>query len=391
MRRCKVSHVRTTKQRSRGSIGRILTKRAILVGGGHAHLAVLADWARNPLPGAERWLVTSERYTAYSGMFPGWLAGFYREQELFIDLAPLAERAGARLVLTEVTGIDPVASVLELSNGERLSYDLVSLATGGETDVSGLAALGDRLITAKPVGAFIDRWRSLLDSIALKPGVEVAVVGAGAAGVELALAVEASLRQNFNRSRVSLIAGDDGLLAGHATGVRRLALAALRKRGIVVHHATAAGTETGLLLSDGTELSLDFVIAATGSRAPKWLGGSGLACTRDGFIEVGPDLRSRSHPRVFAAGDVVERIDRPVARSGVHAVKAGPILAANLRASLSGEALRHYVPRNRTLYLLSTADRLAILSWGRVATAGSWVWKLKDWIDRHFVEQHKVK
>lgn len=368
-----------------------MNRRVILVGGGHAHLAVLADWALRPLPQTERWLVTSARYTAYSGMFPGWLAGFYREQELFIDLAPLAERAGARLILAEAVGIDPDASILELSNGERLSYDLVSLATGGETDISGLAALGDRLITAKPVDAFIDRWRAFIDSIALKPSVEVAVVGGGAAGVELALAAQASLRRNFNHTRVSLMSGEDDLLGGHAPSVRRLALAALRERGVRVHRATAVGTETGLLLSDGTELSFDCVIAASGSRAPKWLGRSGLASTGDGFVEVGADLRSRSHPRVFAAGDVIERTDRPVARSGVHAVKAGPVLAANLRASLTGEALKHYVPLTRTLYLLSTADRRAILSWGRIAVAGAWVWRLKDWIDRHFVERHKVR
>lgn len=367
----------------------MLTSRVILVGGGHAHLAVLADWALRPPPQTERWLVTSARSTAYSGMFPGWLAGFYGERELFIDLAPLADRAGARLVLAEAVGIDPEAAILELSNGVRLPYDLVSLATGGETDISDLAALGDRLITAKPVDAFIVRWRAFIDSIALKPSVDVAVVGGGAAGVELALAAQASLRRNFNHARVSLIAGEGNLLAGHASSVQRLALAALRKCGVQIHHATARGTETGLLLSDGTEHPFDCVIAATGSRAPKWLGRSGLACTCDGFVKVGADLRSQSHPRVFAAGDVVERTDRPVARSGVHAVKAGPVLAANLRATLNGEPLKRYVPRNRTLYLLSTADRRAILSWGRIAVAGAWVWRIKDWIDRSFVRRYR--
>ncbi|MDE1943766.1 MAG: pyridine nucleotide-disulfide oxidoreductase, partial [Betaproteobacteria bacterium] len=111
-----------------------MAKRVVLAGGGHAHLAVLADWARRPTSGTERLLVTSSRHTAYSGMFPGWLAGFYRAKDLFIDLAPLAERAGARMILADVAGIDADAATLNLSNGGHLEYDLVSLATGGETD-----------------------------------------------------------------------------------------------------------------------------------------------------------------------------------------------------------------------------------------------------------------
>ena len=52
-----------------------MTIRMVLAGGGHAHLAVLADWIGVPPEGTERWLVTSHRQTAYSGMLPGWMAG----------------------------------------------------------------------------------------------------------------------------------------------------------------------------------------------------------------------------------------------------------------------------------------------------------------------------
>lgn len=366
-------------------------KRVVLAGGGHAHLAVLADWARLPMPGTERLLVTSSRQTAYSGMFPGWLAGFYRAQELFIDLAPLAERAGARMILADVTGIDADAATLNLSNGQHLEYDLVSLATGGETDVSSLATLGNKLIPAKPVGAFMERWTAFLNAIAFRPCVEVAVIGGGAAGVELAMALSASLRHHLARARISLVAADGVILAGHSMAVQQLALAALKHREIAVHYATAVGTEDGLLLSDGTDLKLDCVVAATGSRASTWLARSSLSSTKNGFVEVGADLRSPSHPNVFAAGDLVERIDRKVERSGVHAVKAGPVLASNLRAALTSAPIQRYIPRERTLYLLSTADRRAILSWGRLAFAGAWAWKLKDWIDRSFVEQYKIR
>ncbi|MFN5903222.1 MAG: hypothetical protein ACK439_09700, partial [Novosphingobium sp.] len=92
--------------------------RVVLAGGGHAHLAVLADWAAADLPGTERVLVTRDRLLAYSGMLPGWMAGRFRADELLIDLAPLAEAAGARLVLDDVIGLDAAARQLRLASGE---------------------------------------------------------------------------------------------------------------------------------------------------------------------------------------------------------------------------------------------------------------------------------
>jgi NADH dehydrogenase FAD-containing subunit len=140
-----------------------MKRRVILAGGGHAHLAVLADWAARPLPDTERWLVTSSRHTAYSGMLPGWLAGHYRASDLLIDLGPLAEKAGAKLVIADVVGLDPANQMLSLSSGEQICFDLLSLATGGEADISSLATLGDKLLPVRPVGTFMERWANFLE------------------------------------------------------------------------------------------------------------------------------------------------------------------------------------------------------------------------------------
>ena len=365
-----------------------MKQRLILAGGGHAHLAVLADWASRPLPDTERWLVTSARHTAYSGMLPGWLAGHYRADDLLIDLEPLARKAGTKLVIADVVGLDPSNQMLHLSSGEQVGFDLLSLATGGEADISSLAALGDKLLPVKPVDAFMERWSTFLKKRALASTVNIAVVGGGAAGVELALGAEVAIRKLCGTAQISLVAPEDGFLSGHAPEVRGRALAELARRGIPVHFALAAGAEAGLLLSNDDVLPLDCVIAATGSRAPRWLARSGLACNEAGFVSVGADLRSISHGSIFAAGDIIDRVDRKLERSGVHAVKAGPVLAANLRASLSGAALRQYEPRSRTLYLLATGDKRAIVSWGRFVAAGHWAWAIKDWIDRHFVSRY---
>lgn len=366
-----------------------MTERIILGGGGHAHLSVLADWAKRPLPQTERWLVTSARHTAYSGMLPGCLAGNYRADDLLIDLEPLAQRAGAHLVIGDIVKLDADAAKIELSTGVQMAFDVLSLATGGEANVVSLAALGERLLPVKPVDAFLRKWTAFAEEAQQRGTVDVVVVGGGAAGVEMAFGVEAALRLRGVRGTVSLVTPQTGFLADHAAKTRALAQAALARCGIGLHFAKATGTAEGVILSNDTFLHADCVVAATGSRAQVWLAQSGLACTAKGFVQVGANLRSISHPGILAAGDVIERTDRQLARSGVHAVKAGPILAANIRASVEGRADQTYTPRHRTLYLLAYDSRQAILSWGPLATAGHWVWRLKDWIDRSFVRQYQ--
>lgn len=317
------------------------------------------------------------------------MAGLYRYDDLVIDLAPLASSAGARLVIADVVGVDPGNRTIALSSGETTRFDLLSLAVGGTTDVTQLDALGDRLLPVRPVGAFADRWPTVIDAVARGAIGTIAIVGGGAAGVELALAVAVAAARAKPEARIALVTSADGLLPGHAPQVRERALEELAARNIAVVLAQAFGTDNGLSLSNGRFLPVDLVIAATGSRAPSWLAESGLACTAAGFVAVDADLRSISHPAVFAAGDIVERVDRPLERSGVHAVKAGPVLAANLRATVAGSPLRRYAPRKRTLYLLALGDRRAIGSWGRLSATGRWVWWVKDRIDRHFVGNYK--
>lgn len=189
---------------------------------------------------------------------------------------------------------------------------------------------------------------------------------------------------------VTLVTSERGLLPGHAAGASRLAGTWLSRQGIPVHAARAVGVESGVLLSTGKLLRADCVIAASGARAPDWVRSSGLALDPDGYILVDSLHRSVSHPSHFAAGDICSRPDSPLARSGVYAVRAGPVLAHNLIATLMDEPLRPYHPRQRSLYLLATRPGHAIASWGPVGFSGQWVWRLKDWIDRRFIMQNTL-
>lgn len=366
--------------------------RLVLAGGGHAHLGVLAAWIARAPRGIETWMIASDRHAVYSGMVPGWMAGFHGAEAFRIDLAPLAARAGVRLILASVVEVNADARELVLDDGRRVAFDLLSLATGGEVDTSSLSALGDRLLPVRPMHALVARWPSVR-AVSRTTGQRLIVVGGGAAGVELALAAQRALAGGASAS-VMLVSDDPMLLPGHAARAGRIAGARLAAAGVELAIGHAVGTKGGILLSDGREIATGCVIAATGPRAPRWLRTSGLQLDAKGFVAVGADLRSVSHPWIFAAGDIAGRVDdalgQYVSRSGVHAVRAGPVLAANLRrvAHCEHARLRHYRPRRRSLYLIATADRRAILSWGAMVFSGHWAWWLKNWIDRRFVARH---
>ena len=90
---------------------------------------------------------------------------------------------------------------------------------------------------------------------------------------------------------------------------------------------------------------------------------------------------------VFAAGDVISFPSRELPKSGVYAVRAGPVLADNLRRSLTGHSLRPFRPQREAMYLVSTGDGHAVGTRNGIVVSGAWVWRLKDRIDRRFMRK----
>lgn len=361
----------------------------LLVGGGHAHVAVLADWARRgPTPQVRRLLLTPERCLRYSGMVPGWLAGQHRLGDGLVDLAALAQRAGVEWVADSCAAFDPDARCVMTAGGERIDFDVASFDTGGTGQGADLLGADPRLVEVRPISGLVERLGTLC---ATGGGLaRVVIAGGGAGGVELAFGIR-NLAGSEARPEVTLAAGKGGLLPGFAQSVRARVLRALAGQGISVI-ADNARFKGGVLTAGAQVLEpADLVIAATGSAAPAWVRASGVAVDAAGFMAVDAHQQSTSHPHIFAAGDVAARIDRTLAHSGVHAVFAGPVLAANLRQVLAGGQPRAaYRPRRHSLYLLNTGDGSGILSYGPLSAEGRWVLALKDRIDKAWIAKYAV-
>jgi pyridine nucleotide-disulfide oxidoreductase family protein len=364
-------------------------QRLVLAGAGHAHAQVLLEWARAPLPGVELVLVSPMAQAPYSGMVPGWLAGTYRFDEMVIDFRALCAASGARWVAAEVAALAPDARRVQLSNGDMLAYDLLSLNIG--STLRPPSGEGARMLALRPLSLLPQAYDKVLAEWTADPSTRpwtVTAVGGGAAGVESLLAVLARLRQLRPDRPVhgGLVSQASDLLPGLSAPARRAARHALNDARVTVQLGSRWCATVGA--------SSDLVLWATGAEAHDWQRDparrGALAVQAQGFIRVDAQLRSISHPQVFATGDCAhwEPGEQALPKAGVVAVRMGPVLARNLRRALQGQPLETHRPQPRYLVLLATADGRAIASRGALGASGRWAWHWKDVIDRRFIRRY---
>ncbi|MBI1839911.1 MAG: selenide, water dikinase SelD, partial [Verrucomicrobia bacterium] len=372
----------------------------VLVGGGHSHLAVLKMFGMRCLPGVRLTLISKEISTPYSGMLPGHIAGHYSFDEAHIDLRPLCHFAGARLYSDRVTGLDLVNKRVLCADRPPVGFDLLSINIGSTPRAGDVPGAMEHALPVKPIDRFLQGWEAIVQR-ALGHGknpFRIVVVGAGAGGVELALATQHRLQTALAAGRspglapeIHLVGAAPMILPTHNPRTRRRFVRILQERGIHAHLGSPV-TEIGpglVRCGAGPGIACDAVLWVTDAAPPAWLAESGLRTDAEGFVAVNDCLQSVSHAFVFAAGDVAGVVAHPRPKSGVFAVRQGRPLAENLRLALRGEPPRPFAPQKRHLSLISTGDQYAVASRGGWAVEGRWVWRAKNWIDRRWMRQYK--
>ena len=376
-----------------------ISKDIVLVGGGHAHVFVLKSFGMNPEPGVRLTLIAKELAAPYSGMLPGFVAGHYSLDECHIDLVRLAQFAGARVIHGAMCGIDRANKRVLIEGRPPLSYDLLSIDVGITPLLEPITGAAEHAIAVKPVSLFAPKWQALEARVVTNGGPRrIAVVGGGAAGVELVLAarhrfhllaIKAGIRADA--FSFALVAGN-ALLPSHNARAQALARTALSEAGVELIEGDLALTITAhaVDLASGRSIPADAVLISTKAAAPAWFAATDLPRGSAGFLAARPTLQLLDDDDVFAVGDCAGVAEYPREKSGVFAVRQGPAVAGNLRRRARSEAVKPFVPQQSFLTLVSLGDKRAIAARGPFAAQGAWAWTLKDRIDRAFMDKFNV-
>lgn len=375
-----------------------LLKQGVLLGGGPAHVHLLAHLGhlghlgQSALPGVQVTLVTPAQHLVCTRLLPGFVAGQRTLADCVIPLEPLVQRSGVRWQAARAVALDVEAQAILLDDNSVLRFDWLSICNEPlqDRDVIERAMPGARKngLFVRPLDAFCALWPRVPE-LAASQALRVAVIGgeleggsAGTLAIELSLAVRFSLPG----AAVTLITGGAPLAADFAPAMQKRIAQALRQRNVTVLADTATRIDGGnILLGCGASLACDVPLIATGAQAPAWLASSGLALDDRGFIAVDAGQRSTSHANIFVADAGDDDFDR-----------AGQTLVGSLEASLAtgttGGPARG-TPGRRLLAqppkLLSCSDGHAIAGWYGYAAQGRWVNWLKNRRDQGLMARYR--
>jgi NADH dehydrogenase len=242
---------------------------------------------------------------------------------------------GFRYLFGEMTGLDRearqvlVGPVLdeggeEIVAARRVDYDLLVLAVGSRINDFGTPGVAEHAIALENtqqaerfhrrlVNAFL---RAHAQSGPLRPEqLNVAIVGAGATGTELAAELHNATRalvsfglDNIDPDkhiRLHLIEAAPRILPALPERISAAAYRMLRELDVQVHVGArvAEVLPRAVRLADGQVIAAEMVVWAAGVKAPPFLRELGLTVNPLNQVMVRPTLQSRDDPRIFAIGD----------------------------------------------------------------------------------------
>jgi len=353
----------------------------LLVGAGHAHLHVVKH-ATDLISVGYRVHLLAPRFFDYSGVASATAAGVRPSDAGRIDVRSLANASQVEFHEGTLESLDLQTRVAVTSDGDHLSYDVLSVNIGSVVAPATMH-VHPAVVRVKPLSGLAEVGARLRASG--QRGATVTVVGGGASGLELAAHV--SVRSDVAEVRLvesgALIGAD--LPVGARTRVVRL----LAERGVDVHTGCVVRDlgERQLVCDDGTEMSYDLALLATGLTAPPLLAEIGLGDGRG--VPVRATLQHVDHDDVYAVGDCALFCPHPLPRVGVHGVRQGPVLHRSLLARLRGDALPVYEPQRRALSILDLGDGVGLAVWGRWWWYGVGPLRLKRYIDRRWLRTYQ--
>ena len=366
-----------------------MSKHLVFIGAGHAHLTALANMTRFTGEGHNVTVISASPYHYYSGMGPGMLAGIYNPRETRFNVKRLTESGGGQFINDTVISIDPTKRAIHLRGGNTVEYDVLSLNTGSEIATGAIDASFDTVFKVKPIENLFTARCNLIAALEKGP-VQIAVIGGGPAGTEIANTAWRIATEMKANAQITLVS-EGKILHRFPAKARKLAMKHMIAKGISVLENTPVkgNTRDTLRLENGREIPFDVAFVATGTKPTNLFKNSGFSVDKDGGLPVNEYLQSQQFPEIFGGGDCIGFVPRPLDKVGVFPVRQNPILLENLYAALSDGKipLRPFVPQRVYLLILNMGDGTGIFVRKPFIFRGKIAFNIKDRIDRKFMNR----
>jgi sulfide:quinone oxidoreductase len=246
------------------------------------------------------------------------------------------------LVVGEVERVDESARTVSLTNGVRLLYDQLVLATGSRIvpeDIEHFAEQAHHFYTAE---AALELRHALdaFDGGRIVIGIAGMPYKCPPAPLEVAFLVESELRERKLREKSELHFCSPIGRAFTIESVSEMATPILEEKGIELHtffNVEAIDPDRKVVLSlEGEELPYDLLILVPPHKGQQFLIDSGLAPAPGGWLPTDRNtLQVGGRPNVYALGDAT---DLPLSKAGSTAHFEAPVVAERIVAAIEGRA-----------------------------------------------------
>ena len=301
----------------------------------------------------------------------------------------LRHQKNVEVLLAEVESVDTGAREVRFTDGSRLSYDYVIIATGarhfyfGHDDweplAPGLKDLEDALEIRRRVLLAFEKAERERDTVRRHAYLTFVIVGGGPTGVEMAGAVAEirryALRRDFRHidpreATVMLLEGGPRLLPAYPPSLSEKAKLRLRDLGVEVRTETlVTEVRPGAVIAAGWTIPTQTIIWAAGNVASPLIKSLGAPVDRIGRAIVEPDCTIPGHPEVFVLGDAAKFTHDPQFDElpGICpvAIQMGQYAARTIEGDLAGRPRRAFHYWNK--------GQLAVIGRGQAVAD---IWKL---------------
>ena len=364
-------------------------KPLVLVGGGHAHMVILANLGKIVAKGHTITVIGPSDYHYYSGMGPGMLSGTYQPEEIRFATRHVVEKQGGSFLQGKAASIDPQKKTVMLESGDTVPYDVLCCNAGSNIPKLAIDGERDDIFSVKPIERLMEARNRLVDHFN-RQRLNVVIVGGGPSAAEVAGNVwQLAETTGGYKPRITICTGS-AFMSRFPPSVRRKILRTLNRRGITIREGVYAKSvsASAVTLDNGETLPAAFIFLALGVKPSPIFADSGIASGPDGGLRVNRFLQSIEYPDIFGGGDCIYFEDHPLDKVGVYAVRQNPVLLHNVLAQLNGGDLMPFDPGGDDyLLIFNLGGGAGVLKKNWLEFGGRPAFLVKDYIDRKFIKE----